>query len=113
MWYRGGLSLLFGIEISFLVSRLCNFVAQHLDRLLPGINLYVLFGASTSCKLEVREDLDTEKKIEKSRYLTKDISIPTKRVTQKISSKKNKERKHREGTAIVTFFLQICLGIWH
>ena len=39
------------------------------------------FWASTSCKMEVKEDLDTEKKIEKSRNLKKDISIPTKRVT--------------------------------
>ena len=66
--------LFFGIEI-------LHCVAQHLDRLLPGINLCVLFWASTSCKLEVREDLDTEKKIETSRNLKKDISIPTKRVT--------------------------------
>ena len=60
-WYR---DLFLGIEI-------LQCVVQHLDRLLPGINLCVLFWASTSYKLEVREDLDTQKKIEKSRYLKK------------------------------------------
>ena len=70
-WYR---DLFFGIEILYSV-------VQHLYRPLLGINLSVLFWASTSCKVEVKEDLDTEKKIEKSRYLKKDISIPTKRVT--------------------------------
>ena len=49
LWYRGGLSLLSGIENSFLVSRSlfwyrdCAFCCQHLDRLLPGINLCALF----------------------------------------------------------------------
>ena len=66
---------LFGIEI-------LHSVVHHLDRPLPGINLCVLFWASTPCK----EDLDTEKKIEKSRYLKKDISIPTKRVTRRLLS---------------------------
>ena len=70
-WYR---DLFFGIEIR-------HSVVQHLDRLLPGLNLCVLFWASTSCELEVKEDLDTEKKIGKSRDLKEDISIPTKRVT--------------------------------
>ena len=60
-WYR---DLFFGIEI-------LHSVVQHLDRPLPGINLSVLFWASTSCKVEVKEDLDIEKKIEKSRYLKK------------------------------------------
>ena len=71
-WYQ---DLFFGIEILYSV-------VQHLYRPLLGINLSVLFWASTSCKVEVKEDLDTEKKIEKSRYLKKDISIPTKRVTR-------------------------------
>ena len=70
-WYR---DLLFAIEI-------LHSVAQHLDHLLPGINLCVPFWASTSCKLEVKEDLDTKEKIEKILILTKDILIPTKRVT--------------------------------
>ena len=70
VWYR---DLLFGIEI-------LHSVVQHLDRLPPGINLCALFWASTSCKLEVIEDVDTEKKTEKTRYLTKDVPIPTKRV---------------------------------
>ena len=65
---------LFGIEI-------LHSVVQHLDSLLPRINQCVLFRASTSCKMEVKEDLDTEKKTQKSRYPKKDISIPTKRVT--------------------------------
>ena len=73
-WYR---DLFFGIEILYSV-------VQHLYRPLLGINLSVLFWASTSCKVEVKEDLDTEKKTEKSRYLKKDISIPTKRVTRKM-----------------------------
>ena len=68
-WYR---DLFFGIEI-------LHSVVQHLDRLLPGINQCVPFWASTSCKMEVKEDLDTKKKIEKSRYFKKDISMPTKR----------------------------------
>ena len=60
-WYR---DLFFGIEI-------LHSVVQHLDRLLPGINLCVLFWASTCCKLEVQ----------KSRYQKEDrkISIPKKR----------------------------------
>ena len=69
-------------DLSFLVSRSLHSVVQHLDRLLPGINLCMLFSASTSFKLEVKEDLDTNKKIGKSRYLEKDISIPTKRLTR-------------------------------
>ena len=58
-WHR---DLFFGIEI-------LHSAVQHLDRLLPGINLCVLSWASTSGKLVVKEDLDTEKKIEKSLYL--------------------------------------------
>ena len=56
-WYR---DFFFGIEI-------LHSVVQHLDRLLPGINLCVLFWALTltSCKLKVKDDLDTEKKTEK------------------------------------------------
>ena len=42
-WYRGGPSLLFGIEISFLVSRSPLWYRDLLDRLLPGIKC-VLFG---------------------------------------------------------------------
>ena len=81
MWYRGGLGLLFGIEISFLVSRSLHSVVQYPDRRLPGINPRMVFWASTSCKLEVK-NLDAAKKIEKSRYPKKDISIPTKRVNR-------------------------------
>ena len=77
LWYRGGRSLLFGIEISFFGIEILYSVVQHLYRPLLGINLCVLLWASTSCKVEVNEDLDAEKKIEKSRYLKKDISIPT------------------------------------
>ena len=76
-WYR---DLFFGIEI-------LHSVVQHLDCLLTGIILCMLVGASASRKLEVKEDLDTEKKIEKSRYLKRDISIPTKRVTLKNEEK--------------------------
>ena len=62
-WYR---DLYFGIEILYSV-------VQHLYRPLLGINPSVLFWASTSCKVEVKvlDDLDTEKKIEKYRYLKK------------------------------------------
>ena len=42
-------------------------VVQHIEHLLPGINLCVLFGPRHLVNLEVKEDLDTEKKIEKSR----------------------------------------------
>ena len=41
------------------------------------------------CNLEVKEDLDTEKK--KLETPKKDMSIPTKRVTQKKNTLKNKE----------------------
>ena len=44
-WYR---DLFFGIEI-------LHSVVQHLDRLLPGINLRVLFWALTSCRLESKK----------------------------------------------------------
>ena len=71
-WYG---DLFFGIEI-------LHFVVQHLECLVPGINLCMLFWASTSCKVEVKEDLDTGKKIAKSQYLKKDISLPTRRVTR-------------------------------
>ena len=81
LWYRDGLSLLFGIEISFGIEILHS-VVQHLDRLLPGINLSLLFWASTSLQIGVKEDVDTKNKIEHSRCLKKDISIPTKRVTR-------------------------------
>ena len=74
-WYR---DLFFGIEI-------LHSADQHLDRLLPGINPCMLFWAST---FEVKNNLDTEKEIEKSRYPKKDISIPTKRVTR------SKKRRH-------------------
>ena len=80
-WYRGGLSLFFGIKLFFFGIEILYSVVQHLYRPLLGIKLSVLFWASTSCKVEVKEDLDTEKKIEKSRYPKKDISTPTKRVT--------------------------------
>ena len=70
-WYR---DLLFGIEI-------LHSVVQHLDCL--GINPCVLFGPRhpVHWKSKKKKDLDTEKKIEKSRFPKKDISIPTKRVT--------------------------------
>ena len=52
----------FGIEISFLVLRSLFLVLRFhiLDCLLPGINQCVVFRASTSCKMEVQEDLDTK-----------------------------------------------------
>ena len=60
LWYRGGLSLLFDIEIFFFGIEIPHSVVQHLDRFFPGINLCVLFWASTSCKLEVKEDLPSK-----------------------------------------------------
>ena len=84
LWYRGGPSLLLGIEIFFLVSRFCT--------LLFGIETVFFLGSTCACfwGLDIlyiggQRDLDTEKKIEKSRYQKKDISIPTKfkRVTRK------------------------------
>ena len=85
-WYRD--VFFCGIEVAqvsflvsrslFLVSRSLHSVVQHLDCLLLWINKCVLFWASTSCKImEVKEDLDAKKKIKKSRYPRKDISIPT------------------------------------
>ena len=55
--------LLVGIEISFFGIEILHSAVQHRDRLLPGITLCVLFWASTSCMFEVKEDLNTEKKI--------------------------------------------------
>ena len=79
LWYRGGPSLLLGIEIFFLVSRFCT--------LLFGIETVFFLGSTCACfwGLDIlyiggQRDLDTEKKIETSRYQKKDISIPTKRV---------------------------------
>ena len=65
---EGGLSLLFGIEISLLVSRFCFCCSASL-----GSTHACLFLALTSCKLEVSEHLDTEKKIEKSPYLKRHL----------------------------------------
>ena len=70
-WYR---DLFFGIEI-------LHSVVQHLDRLLPGINRMRAFLGLDILQIGGQKNLDTEKKIEKSRYPKKDISTPTKRVT--------------------------------
>ena len=61
LWYGGGRSLFFGIEISFFGIAILHSVVQHQDRRLPGINPCVFFGASTSCtlltfSLPIRED---------------------------------------------------------
>ena len=103
-WYR---DLFFGIEI-------LHSVVQHLDRLLARINQCLLFWASTSCRLEVKEDLDTEKKIRKSRYPKKDISIPTKRVTRpKIGSFRTFARfKCRENLVCQRFLIAWKSCIW-
>ena len=82
-WYQ---DLFFGLKI-------LHSVVQHLDRLLPGIN-QCFFWTSTSCKLEVQDDVDTEKKIQISRYPKKDISIPTKR---------SEGRKWEVGSVVVGF----------
>ena len=81
LWYRGGLSLLFGIEISFfgVDSAFCCSTSRSSSSWDQPVRA---LSASTSCKLEVKKDLDTEKKINKSRYPNKDISIPSKRVTR-------------------------------
>ena len=39
LWYRGGLSLLFGIEISFLVSRFCIML----------FSIYIVFFLESAC----------------------------------------------------------------
>ena len=83
LWYRGGLSLfffwyrdlLFGIEI-------LHSVVQHLDRPLPGISPSVLLWALTSCKMEVKKFRYRKEDRKKTRYLKKDISIPTSRSSQ-------------------------------
>ena len=67
-----GASFLGGIEMSFLWYRstsllgieILHSVVRHRDRLLPGINPCLFFWALTSCKNEIKEDRDTEKKIE-------------------------------------------------
>ena len=73
-WYR---DLFLGIEI-------LHSIAHHLPRLLPGINWCMLFWASTSCKLEVKEisipkrrskNLDTPTKT--SRYQLKESPLKT------------------------------------
>ena len=66
MWYRGGLSLLFGIEISFFWYRDSAFWCSA-SKLSSSWD-QSFFWASTSCKMEIKEDLDTKKKIKESRY---------------------------------------------
>ena len=93
LWYPGGLSLRFGIEIAFLVSifRFCCSASRLSSSWDQPVRAFLGLDI---CKWEVKEDLDTEKKIEKSRYLKKDISIPTKRVTpEKVPEKSWKPRK--------------------
>ena len=48
LWYRGGLSLLFGIEMSFFGIEILHSVVQHLDRLLPKMNPCVPFWAKVT-----------------------------------------------------------------
>ena len=67
-WYR---DFVLGIEI-------LRSVVQRRDRLLPGMNPCVLLGFDILC-IGGQKDLNTEKKIETSRYPKRDISIPTKK----------------------------------
>ena len=54
----------FGHQDLFSGIDILQSVVQHLDCLLPGINQCVpFFWGSTSCKMEVKEDLVTKKKI--------------------------------------------------
>ena len=75
--FLGSRCLFCGIEVaqvSFLVSRslfrveIRKSVLQHLDCLLPGINPYVLFWGLDILRTGGQKNLDTKKKIEKSRY---------------------------------------------
>ena len=54
----------FGNEIYFGGIEILQSVVQHQDRLHPGVNPVRVSGASTSCTVEVKKYLDTEKKIE-------------------------------------------------
>ena len=66
---RRPMSLPLLVSRSFLASRFCILLfSLYRSSSSVLINPCVLFWASTSCKLELKEDLDTEKKIEKSRY---------------------------------------------
>ena len=82
LWRRGGLSLLFGNELYFLASRFFSALHCSASRSSSSWGQPVRVSwALTSCTLEVKKDLGTEKKIDKSRFPKKDIPIPTKRIT--------------------------------
>ena len=71
LWYRGGLSLLFGIESFFGVSRFCT--------LLFGIEIVFFLGSTRACFLGPRHPVHWRST--RSRYRKEDqkISIPQKR----------------------------------
>ena len=78
-WYRGGLSLLFGIEISFLVSRFCILLFSIYIVLFLGSNCPCFFGPRHPVKWRSKKisipkrrskNLDTQKKT--SRYQLKE-----------------------------------------
>ena len=81
LWYRGGLSLLFGIEIFFLASRFCT--------LLFGIEIAFFPGSARALFLGPRHPVHWRSKRSQGRKRgskisipKEDISIPTKRVTR-------------------------------
>ena len=91
-WYR---DLFFGIEI-------LHSVVHHLDCLLPGVNPCVLFLGLDILRIGRSKDLDTEKKIKKSRYPKQDITIPTKRVTLKYLNCLGKSGKDGQPASITS-----------
>ena len=80
LWYRGGLSLIFGVEISFLVSRFCVLSLR--------IKIVCFLGSARVCSFWPRHPVSWRSK--RSRYRKEDRKIsmpqtniltPTKRVT--------------------------------
>ena len=71
LWYRGGLSLLFGIELFFLVSRFCI--------LLFSIYIVVLLGSTCACFFGPRLPVNWRlKKISILRRRSKNLDTPKK-----------------------------------
>ena len=81
LWYRGGLSLLFGVEIFFWASRFCI--------LLFGIKIVFFLGSTRACLFGPRHPVNVKKRSRNQNEYQKhldtnkqNISIPTKRVNE-------------------------------
>ena len=81
LWYRGGLSLLLWYRDLFFRYWDSEFCCSAF----LGSTSACLFWASTSCKFEVKEDLHTEKKIEKGQYPKKTSRYQLKESPSKIT----------------------------